>query len=87
MEEKDQNIVAIDRIHKVLEKSPQGLSIQEIATICGLEWNTVYQKLRRMFHLQEVVEVRSKNQRLFRLAKHDIAIASPEKSRRRSLSE
>ena len=62
--------VAIDKIRQTLEEHPRGLSINQIAEICDLEWNTTYQRLRRMFHRQEVIEVRSKNKRVFRLAKY-----------------
>jgi len=76
-----------DRIINLLEKHPQGLTIEEIAEILGYTRNTVYQRLRELFYYQKVIEIRTPSQRLFRLAKFDISVAEPEKRKIRSLED
>lgn len=79
-------ILAIDKVRKALAGNPTGLTIADVARICNLTEITTYQVLRTLFNFQEVIEVRSKNKRIFRLAKHDLAI-HVDKHPRRSLSE
>ena len=68
-------IVALDRVKKALDKNPQGLSTDDLATICGLTKHTAYVTCRDLFNFQEVVKISTKEKGIFyRLAKHDISI-------------
>lgn len=80
-------ILAIDKIKKALNEHPTGLTVEQVAQICGLTYNTAYVKLRDLFNYQMVVKVELKDKVLYRLSEHDIAVASPDKHPRRSLSE
>ena len=61
-----------DRIINLLERYPQGLSVEEITKILGYTRNTVYQRLHELLYYRKVIEIRTSSQRLFRLAKFDI---------------
>lgn len=65
-----------DKIKRVLDKRPVGLTIEDVAEICGLAYNTAYQSLRDLFHFQLVVKVEVGDKVLYRLAKHDISVHS-----------
>ena len=81
IEEKEGTIITLDsmvareRISTELAQTPKGLSIEDLAQICGLKYNTVYQNLRKQFNAQQVVEIRGKEQRLYRLKEYDDAIS------------
>lgn len=81
------NALAADKILHAMKGEPQGLSIEDIMDICGIKRNTAYQNLRDLFNFQQIVEIRSKDRRLYRLREYDeaindLAIAYPEPSRR-----
>jgi len=58
----------------------RGLTLEEIAKITGLTPSTTYTRLRELFHASVVEEIRTSEQRVYRLAesKQDLSIASPE---------
>jgi len=63
-----------DKIKRTLDEHPEGLTIEDVAKICGLAYNTTYQSLRDLFHFQMVLKVESEAKTLYRLVKHDISI-------------
>jgi len=72
------------QIHYALEQGERrgcrGLTLEEIADITGLTPGTTYVRLRELFHASVVEEIRTSEQRVYRLAesKQDLSIASPE---------
>lgn len=101
-EEKDASSVAIDpvidsliaksgsisRVYYTLERSPKGLTIQDVAKLTGLSETTCYIRVRQLFNAQKVQEIRRDNVRLYRLRpldQGDIAVLND--SKKRSLQE
>ena len=57
---------AVNKIQKTLKTHPKGLTVEEVAEICGITRNTAYVKLRDMFHFQMVLKVESEAKTLYR---------------------
>jgi len=70
------------KIFRLLRQYPKGLTIDDIVSILGLKRSTVYQRLNELFHYQLVIEVKTSDQSLFRLAEYDLSVDSSLKERK-----
>lgn len=94
-EEKDQSVVVIDsriaqtgsvaQIYYVLERRPQGLSLEDVAKITGLTPTTCYIRIRELFNAQMVEEVRRHDTRIYKLTRPEIVVLRD--TSKRSLTE
>jgi len=72
------------KIKQALNDYPIGLTIEDVAQICGIEYNTAYLGLLKMFHHQEVVKVVYEEKTVYRLQEIEIVILNEIEGRGRN---